>query len=595
MPMSARDVVATYDSAPTALVAFLSQPDADLSVCDLGSSGPHLPALTPELSSELVDALTAGRMLPATWRGCVSLLMKSAPPRDFASLLDEAGPAYRDLLRDPELDRDLRIQGRLYELHWIYVRRPAALYSTHKETDPLFEELRVALRERKLGPTATRYGEDLIAAYDLEHGLWQGKKVSIETLDTLFAAGNAAMLGRFQARLRSATLRDEARRRIVRLHIAASPYPEVKQQSAQIEALLMAGQRNVVDAKQTIVSAALSGVPWQMVLARERLRTQEVDLFGVDTRDSSLDSELALRDVVHARVAPISQPITLCAPAEALDPSPCILPTDVTVDSPFARIDASGTGELQLASKISMKEALPLAAAGGELAIPVRVGGKLVSALNLGLRFERPHDLRLGGPEPGANGPMLDIAIDCPGPSVVSYSIFDGRYTRTAYVEATDVDLFRIRSEGAPGRPGAPGRDGSSGSSGAECQNGADGGSGGPGGDGGPGGNGGNVTVRVLCDSGLRTGVGYSMLQKILLRTITSVGGQGGPGGPGGRGGSGGAGGPARSARTHVDSHGRTVEDQAACSSGYSGNSGRSGYDGSPGPDGAPGSITFAQ
>jgi hypothetical protein len=251
-------------------------------------------------------------------------------------------------------------------------------------------------------------------------------------------------------------------------------------------------------------------------------------------------------------------------------------------------------GQLQLASKISMKEALPLAMSGGALEIPFRVGGKLVSSLKLGLRFERPHDFVLVGEEGGSSGPSLNIAIDCPGPNVVSYSIFDGNFTGTAYVEAADIDVFQIQTQGGVGMFGTPGYDGLSGTSGATCQNGSNGGDGGAGGDGGPGGNGGNIVIRVLCSTGLSSGVGFSMLQKILLRTITSAGGEGGQGGPGGRGGSGGAGGPSRSAKTHVDSQGHTVTDDAGCSSGYSGSSGRHGQDGYPGPHGNPGLLSFA-
>src|SRR6185312_8300305 len=62
---------------------------------------------------------------------------------------------------------------------------------------PLFVELRKALAAHKLGPLAAPVGEELLATWDLEHGLWKGEPVTLATIDALHAAGDEKSLRRF--------------------------------------------------------------------------------------------------------------------------------------------------------------------------------------------------------------------------------------------------------------------------------------------------------------------------------------------------------------------------------------------------------------
>ena len=53
LPMTAAEFVG-YHSGP-ALVAYLGQPDASPTVCDLRARGPHVPAYTADIRAALID------------------------------------------------------------------------------------------------------------------------------------------------------------------------------------------------------------------------------------------------------------------------------------------------------------------------------------------------------------------------------------------------------------------------------------------------------------------------------------------------------------------------------------------------------------
>jgi hypothetical protein len=55
-----------------------------------------------------------------------------------------------------------------------------------------------------------------------ERGAWAGRTVDLAMIDALFAAGQESTLRRFAGRLPSPGLRDEARRRLIRIHTAAT-------------------------------------------------------------------------------------------------------------------------------------------------------------------------------------------------------------------------------------------------------------------------------------------------------------------------------------------------------------------------------------
>jgi hypothetical protein len=54
-------------------------------------------------------------------------------------------------------------------------------------------------------------------------------------MDALAASGNEMTLTRFAERLPDPALREQARRRLVRIHVALSPFPEVREAAAVVE------------------------------------------------------------------------------------------------------------------------------------------------------------------------------------------------------------------------------------------------------------------------------------------------------------------------------------------------------------------------
>src|SRR4051812_16780474 len=78
MPITAAQAVA-YDSGD-ALVAYLSQRDANAAVCDLHATAtPHVARLTPGVRDALVTALRDGAIQPAVWKRCATTLVTELP------------------------------------------------------------------------------------------------------------------------------------------------------------------------------------------------------------------------------------------------------------------------------------------------------------------------------------------------------------------------------------------------------------------------------------------------------------------------------------------------------------------------------------
>src|SRR5439155_3179152 len=128
---------------------------------------------------------------------------------------------------------------RVAALHQLYVERPHGLDPHADVMRGLLEDLRRAIVGKRLGANAARFGEDLLATIDLERGEWQGRRVDGALLDALAAAHDETLLRRCMDRLPDASLRTEARRRVIRLHIAASPFPEVRQNAATVEPIVL--------------------------------------------------------------------------------------------------------------------------------------------------------------------------------------------------------------------------------------------------------------------------------------------------------------------------------------------------------------------
>jgi hypothetical protein len=128
----------------------------------------------------------------------------------------------------------------------LYVDRDNGLDGHAAVLGPMFDDLRNALAKQRLRPTAARFATELLVVVDLERGMFEGRPVDVAAIDKIYAAKNERALQVFAQRLPNVTLRDEARRRIIRLHIAASPFPEVHAQAAAVEETLMAKGVNAV-------------------------------------------------------------------------------------------------------------------------------------------------------------------------------------------------------------------------------------------------------------------------------------------------------------------------------------------------------------
>ena len=318
LPMTAAEL-ATFDSGP-ALVAYLSQPDASATVCDTRARGPHVAAwLNERMRGALVAGLRSGRVPPALWYTCADSLLKRATPEDAASLLDDVGRAYRSMVKDSDFEKSPPMQERVEAMQRLYLERKNRIHDAHDALQKLFADLRTALAAHRLGPIGTRLGSDLIAAVDLEGGKWRGHTVDVTVLDSLFHDNDEKTLQLFVDRLPGDDIRNEARRRIVRIHIASSPFSEVRANASVVEESLMKSGVNAV----TVVGSPPSRgwidedkIPMRGVLVRQDVWGQTATLLGYRNNRPPLSilPDVQLRGALMMDVTGVSRPVTLCAP-----------------------------------------------------------------------------------------------------------------------------------------------------------------------------------------------------------------------------------------------------------------------------------------
>ena len=588
MPMTASDLA--RENSGAALVAYLGQPDATPAVCDARSSGPHLAHLDEDGRDAFVKGLVDGHIAPDAWGRCANSVLRSASNEDAAALLDTVGHSYRSVLKNGDLDKVPALQAELGAMQALYLDRKNGTAGHPEILGPMFEDLRHAIAEHRLGPTATRFGQELIVAVDMERGLWNGRPVDVTTVDALAQSGDEKTLRLFADRLPSPELRDESKRRVIRIHIAASTFPEVKADAARVEETVMRLGKNpisVADHPPTNGWVDVSKMPVRGVLVRQHVWQQSATLLAqsVGAPGVSVLPELRLRGAFYVSAKDVSQGITLCGPARDLDPTPCLAVEDVKLENPVAYLDKGSA--FHFVDQIAMRDAIGLAANRNRFEMPVSVGGKRLLTLDWHFSYERPEDMIFSGSAAGSDGPPLTVVANHNDPARFLFAVASAAGTYLAAVEDGDASAFHIASAGAQGESGSSGSAGSDGSSGGQCQNGSDGGPGGDGGPGSPGGNGGPVVVDVICSDQACTDAVAS-----LRLMVSSRGGPGGPGGAGGPGGSGGSGGSAGPDSVSVDADGNTTT-TPGCSAGSSGSSGSPGASGSPGPDGSPGSVVL--
>jgi len=597
-PMTAADV-ARLDSGK-ALVAYLAEPDARPAVCDARAPGPHLTHFDAPVATTFVEGLTAGQIPPPVWRQCADGVLASSPLAGRA-LIDATWPAYRDLIVDGALEASAPMQAQVATLQDLYIQRPTGVDGQPNVVGPVADDVRRKLFARPLGPVASRFATALLDVVDLEQGRYGGRPVDGALLDDLAARHDEALLRLFADRLPSEALRGEARRSVVRLAIAASPFPEVRDDAAAVEARVLAqGVNRVSLATHPPTSAAVAVQKMGMRgLAVRQDVMRQVATFVRDGSSprASAPPDLPLGSALTVDVSGISRPITLCRPARALDPSPCVAAEDVKIDSPLASID--GFGVLHFIDHVGAYNAAALSRPDHFIALPISIGGQRLASLDWPLRFERPDALVLSGTI--GVGPALDVAVDHTDATRYAFVVMGNGREWHAVVEARDLPGFRVVSRGAIGASGADGRsgwdgsrgmDGSSascpGSSGSDGTRGGDGTNGTDGEDGGPGGNGGDVRVAVDCGARACAPADLAVLKRIIA-SEGGPGGSGGGGGPGGRGGRGGRGG---SSTICTDDNGVSTSVSGGMD-GLSGSDGWSGHDGHDGSPGQPGRVRF--
>ena len=589
--------MAKFDTGD-ALVHYLDQPGATATVCDRTSQGPHFRRSRQNDFVDLVDGLVDGSVAPDLWQRCTMLLLESLPPEESSRLLEAMVRGHHKLLARSSLETDKKEQAKVDAVHRALLLRPRGQSPRASSVAKDVAALREALEKGRLGPVAARYGKDVLVAIDLDAGLWNGKPMSVAVLDELQTKKDETLLRRVAMRVPDPKLQEEARRRIVRLHIAASPLRGVREHAAEVEAIVMASGRYPIDvAKVTPTSAWLDEerVKVRGVLVRQDVWNQTATLLAFRGKPpaASVIPSINLRGAFHARVPGYDEPVTLCAPPDALDVTPCVLPSDLHPKVPIVYIDAEGL--LHFVEKVASRDAMRLVYNTPNLPLPFEINGQTLLHIEWPIVFEKPDAVIFTGPTSG-RGPDLRVTIERRYSPRIVFEVTGAGHKLVGVVEADDLASFAIASRGGAGTPGAAGSRGSDGSAGsagapASCPggmggpggNGGNGGNGTPGGPGGPGGAGGDVLANVSCATG-----DCGAVASIVKKMVRSEGGPGGPGGQGGAGGSGGAGGQGGSGASCTDSQGH-MQFSPGGSPGSQGSPGSPGANGSPGAPGQPG------
>lgn len=429
---------------------------------------------------------------------------------------------------------------------------------------------------------------------EIQRGTLRGRPIDAALIHRLALEGDDASLALLARWLRPPALRDDAARRLVRLRIARSPFPEVRDEAAAVEETVLRLGVNPVALSLHAPRAARLDLAVRELAVEQRWTSASLRVRAGDAPEGT--SEVPLRGALHVELAGLSRPVTLCAPGGALDPTPCVAAADVRSGAAIARVE---DGVLRLATSLDPGEVAAWTREAS-LSIPLRIGdGPAVVALAGALRLSPPAALVLSPRAPGASGPDLRVSAVRTGDRI-ELAVADAGVTYRALVERRDAGSVRIVSRGAAGAAGAAGASGSvgrSGTSGADAScppfaaaaqpggPGQAGGHGGAGGPGGPGGGGGTIEVVVSAPPELRADT-----LDLLRAVVASEGGAGGAGGAGGSGGAGGRGGDGGSGATCSGDDGAAVRLPEA-PDGAAGPDGAGGPDGAAGPGGAPGAV----
>ncbi|MDX2009494.1 MAG: hypothetical protein SFW67_04860 [Myxococcaceae bacterium] len=544
-----------------ALLHFISRPGNSPSAC----LAQHLERTDDALIDPFVRGLERDAITPDVWARCSITLLPTLPPASRQRFFNRLAPLTRERLEASDTARVIAVQR-------VLSARP-------REPSEDLERLRRDVTALPIKGASTRRALDaLIRTLELDEGLLEGAPLTTDRLATL---DDERLLRETEVRAPTAELRTAARRRVVRLHLAASSMREVKDRAEAAEAAVMATGRW----RQALASLPPAVVQPPLTLRTALRASQDID---AQVARLSIDGEpprIDLRPLVRFGVG-WSEPLPLCAPPDALDVTPCIDAAEVKLGTGFATLDADGT--LVLLERLAMTDLVALTRAGFGLVVPLLLAGRQVQVLQVPLTILEPPSSWFEGAA-ATRGPAVNVVVVPSTQGLLVEAVAEGGQRRR-FVLPRGATAFEFGSRGGAGvmgRSGTPGFNGSTGSNGtsASCPGspggsggrGGDGGPGGTGGPGGPGGDGGPVTVELVCGATCQD----EPFVRAVFKSRGGLGGPGGPGGAGGRGGSGGSGGMG----TSCYSNGRTT----SVSGGSAGASGSNGPPGATGPRGPPG------
>jgi hypothetical protein len=459
--------------------------------------------------------LEHGDMPPGEWLPCAGHLLRTlAAAGRAADFLDRMGYTYRRLLRSDGIESDERLQARVRALHQVFLARPAGVVPHPAVTSELLDDLTQALQKKRLGPFATRYGEDLLLEFGLLQNRWRSQPLTPTDLDALLEQKKEGLLRRIIERAPDTNLREEARRRIVRLHISASAWPEVKAQASEVEAaVLQRGHFAISLSTYPFVRGRLSEqiTSVQSIVAKQDIWRQSITLqpASTDPDKAAVMPTFNLREALSLELRGLSQPVSLCGKAADLDVTPCLEPTEVHIQDPIASLD--GEGYVHFAANLPTDTVVAWIRKQPELSFSLEVGGRTFSALHWPVAFSLPESMDFSA-KPGAPGPSLDVRVEPLDGQRLLVTVRASGHSYLGVLEREHLGQFSVVSHGGAGKPGEHGVNG------------------GVGGKGETGAAGGNIQVQVVCETAECGGLPY-----VARKLVDSQGGQGGPGGAGGQ------------------------------------------------------------
>ncbi|HBQ16409.1 MAG TPA: hypothetical protein DEF51_36520 [Myxococcales bacterium] len=234
LPMSEQTVarIASGDG----LVSYLRQADADPAVCAPREYGPYVVLPNQRELEDLVDGIGRGvRVEP--WEACVQALLRVLPPSLGAHVVNRLLERYAERIAYSELERDGEILAQLDAIRRLYDERPAGTSPSPELIAEIEDRLRAAAPHTT--HTGSQYHAALMSVLYLEHGLTpSGAPITEAALDRLVEESDEGSLVVYSRRLPDPALREEARRRLVRVRIRLSEFTELRAQAAEVDIII---------------------------------------------------------------------------------------------------------------------------------------------------------------------------------------------------------------------------------------------------------------------------------------------------------------------------------------------------------------------